>query len=189
MGLGRDYITVTTKVRDRRSTIMVIPSIGKCLEWILHCDVKSQNILLGSNYQPKVADFGLSKLLQRGELSDPSFSRIRGTRGYMAPEWVTNQSITTKADVYSYGLVVLEILTGKSPSSCVHTSSGAEETEQRGLVKWVKEIIDGTSEVEKIMDPLDERVALECVEEEKDARPTMSQVVKALSHHENDPLL
>lgn len=74
----------------------------ECLEWILHCEDKPQNILLGSDYQPKVADFALSKLLKRGELSDPSFSRIRGTRGYFAPEWVANQSITSKADVYSY---------------------------------------------------------------------------------------
>ena len=169
----------------------------ECLEWVLHCDVKPQNILLGSNYQPKVADFGLSKLLKRGELSNPSFSRIRGTRGYMAPEWVTNQSITSKADVYSYGIVVLETLTGKSPISCGYTVSGTEETEQRGLVKWVKEMVNGTSEVEEIMDPSMKgeydvekmkillRVALECVEEEKEARPTMSQVVKLLLHNEN----
>jgi len=59
-----------------------------CLEWVLHCDVKPQNILLDSNYQPKVADFGLSKLQKRGNIKNSSFSRIRGTRGYMAPEWV-----------------------------------------------------------------------------------------------------
>ncbi|XP_062097622.1 putative receptor protein kinase ZmPK1 [Humulus lupulus] len=169
----------------------------ECLEWVLHCDVKPQNILLGSNYQPKVADFGLSKLLKRGELSSLSFSKIRGTRGYMALEWVTNQSITSKVDVYNYGIVVLEILTGKSPTSCVRSRSGTEETEQRGLVKWVKEIVDGTSEVEKVVDPsmkgeydLEKlenllRVALKCVEEDKDARPSMSQVVKSLLHYEN----
>ncbi|EXB89240.1 Putative receptor protein kinase ZmPK1 [Morus notabilis] len=166
----------------------------ECLEWILHCDVKPQNILLTSNYQPKVADFGLSKLLKRGELNKPSFSRIRGTRGYMAPEWVTNQSITSKVDVYSYGVVLLEILTGKSPTD----SNSSEEKEHRGVVKWVKEmVIDGSSEtaswVEKIMDPSMEgdydvekmenllRAALECVREDKDERPSMSQVVKALS--------
>ncbi|KAF4359752.1 hypothetical protein F8388_008314 [Cannabis sativa] len=170
----------------------------ECLEWVLHCDVKPQNILLSSNYQPKVADFGLSKLLKRGELSSQSFSRIRGTRGYMAPEWVTNQPITSKVDVYSYGIVVLELLTGKSPTSCVGNSNGIEETEQIELVKWVKDMVNGAGELEKIMESSMEgecdmkkfetllNVALNCVEEDKDARPSMSQVVKSLLHFEDD---
>ncbi|EXB89239.1 Putative receptor protein kinase ZmPK1 [Morus notabilis] len=167
----------------------------ECLEWVLHCDVKPQNILLGSDYEPKVADFGLSKLLNRGELSDASFSRIRGTRGYMAPEWVTNQTITSKVDVYSYGIVLLEMLTGKSPS--LHEANGAEDNQNGGLIKWVKEKVNGSNEmlwcVEEIMDPSVEgdqcdkeklrillEVALKCVEEDKGARPTMRQVVEML---------
>ena len=57
-----------------------------CLNWILHCDVKPQNILLDSNYQPNVVDFGLSKLQNRSVFNNSSFSKIRGTRGYLAPE-------------------------------------------------------------------------------------------------------
>ncbi|KAM0973437.1 hypothetical protein ACFX2C_016767 [Malus domestica] len=72
-----------------------------CLEWVLHCDVKLQNTPLDSNYQPKVADFGFSKLINRDGLKKSSFSRIRGTRGYIAPDWVYNQPITSKVDVYS----------------------------------------------------------------------------------------
>lgn len=87
----------------------------ECLEWVLHFDVKPKNIHLDSNYQPKVSDFGLSKLLKRGEPNNSKFLRIKGTRGYMAPEWVSNQPITSKVDVYCYRIVVLEILTGKSP--------------------------------------------------------------------------
>jgi len=87
----------------------------ECLEWILHFHVKPQNILLNSNYQPMVANFGLSKLRNRNDTSTYfTFSRIRGTRGYMSPEWVFNQRITSKVDVYSYGIVVLEMVTGKS---------------------------------------------------------------------------
>ncbi|GMN35042.1 hypothetical protein TIFTF001_005034 [Ficus carica] len=167
----------------------------ECLEWVLHCDVKPQNILLGADYQPKVADFGLSKLLKRGEPRDPSFSRIRGTRGYMAPEWVTNQSITSKVDVYSYGVVLLEILTGKSPWH-VNEANGEEETQSRGLITWVKENVNGSKDMlgclEQIMDQSLEgesdaekmgillQVALKCVEEDKGARPTMGQVVEML---------
>ncbi|KAK1267230.1 putative receptor protein kinase ZmPK1 [Acorus gramineus] len=80
----------------------------ECLEWVLHLDVKPQNILLDENYQPKVADFGLSKLLDRRVGPIKSFSRVRGTRGYMAPKWIMNRLITSKVDVYSYGIVVLE---------------------------------------------------------------------------------
>lgn len=65
----------------------------ECLEWILHCDVKPLNILLDSDYQPKVADFGQSKLRNKNDTKYSSFSRIRGTRGYLAPEWVFNLPI------------------------------------------------------------------------------------------------
>ncbi|KAF3446602.1 hypothetical protein FNV43_RR11782 [Rhamnella rubrinervis] len=178
----------------------------ECLEWVLHCDVKPQNILLDSNYNPKVADFGLSKLLKRGELNNSRFSRIRGTRGYLAPEWVSNQPITSKVDVYSYGIVVLEMLTGRSPTTNYHAvneSKSGETTEHTRLVSWVQENIKGSTvssddfltRLEKILDPSMDgeydmkkmekllEVALKCVGEEKDARPTMSQVVEMLQDH------
>jgi len=165
----------------------------ECLEWILHCDIKPQNILVDSDYQPKVADFGLSKLLNRDDLDNSNFSRIRGTRGYMAPEWVFNMQITSKVDVYSYGVVVLEIITGKGPNK------DEEDFSDESLVTWVREKRRKGSEfggwVEQIVDPTlgsnyDAKrmetlvnVALDCVAEEKDVRPTMSQVVERLPSH------
>jgi serine/threonine protein kinase len=110
----------------------------ECLEWVLHCDVKLQNILLHYDYQPKVADFGLSKRRNREELDISSFSKMRGTRGYMAPSWLYNLPITSKVDVYSYGIVVLEMVTRKSPTS-MHSSDSEGAGEHMRVVKLVKE--------------------------------------------------
>ncbi|XP_061343796.1 putative receptor protein kinase ZmPK1 [Gastrolobium bilobum] len=164
----------------------------ECLEWILHCDVKPHNILLDSNYHPKVADFGLSKLRSRNDTKYSSFSRIRGTRGYMAPEWVFNQPITSKVDVYSYGIVILEMITGMSATMDIYATSGVQK-QHLSLVAWLREKQNnGSSWVDEILDRTIRggyeeskmealaRVALQCVEEERDKRPTMSQVVEML---------
>ncbi|KAJ1380090.1 Serine/threonine-protein kinase, active site [Sesbania bispinosa] len=173
----------------------------ECLEWILHCDIKPQNILLDSDYQPKVADFGLSKLLNRNNLNNSSFSRIRGTRGYMAPEWLYNLPITSKVDVYSYGIVLLEMITGRSPTTGIQITDGTEPQNER-LVTWVREKrrkgSEGASWVEQVVDPalgsnydmkkleILATVALECVLEDKDERLSMSQVVERLQSLEHD---
>ncbi|KAG7968254.1 hypothetical protein I3843_08G145200 [Carya illinoinensis] len=169
----------------------------ECLEWVLHCDVKPHNILLDFNFQPKVADFGLSKLLNRGERDHSSFSKMRGTRGYMAPEWVYNRPITSKVDVYSYGIVVLEMVTGKSPTGTQHSSGGGGAKEHNRLDTLVRHA-DGREasreswNIEEILDPsmggrydsakmeLLLKVAWQCVAEDKDDRPTMTQVVEML---------
>ncbi|KAI4338186.1 hypothetical protein L6164_016530 [Bauhinia variegata] len=172
----------------------------ECLEWILHCDIKPQNIFLDSDYQPKVADFGLSKLQNRNNLNNLIFSTIRGTRGYMAPEWIFKLPITSKVDVYSYGIVVLEMITGKSSTMGIQTVDGVEEhhgslvtwvrrkrSERFGMASWVEEIIDPEMEANYDINMMEilAIVALNCVEESKDSRPTMSQVVEMLESHEN----
>ncbi|GMP45404.1 hypothetical protein CsSME_00013944 [Camellia sinensis var. sinensis] len=201
-----ENLTSNTLDWEKRFHIVVGSAKGlaylhdECLEWVLHCDVKPQNILLDSNYEPKVADFGLSKLLNRGDGHHSGFSRVRGTRGYMAPEWIFNFRITSKVDVYSYGVVVLEMVTGKSPMVVPHTSDNSGEMEQRGLVTWVREKMNENVSkelwLEEIIDPMMKdrydankmeilvEVALQCVDENTDARPTMSQVVERLLRHE-----
>ncbi|KAL8235821.1 hypothetical protein R6Q59_016902 [Mikania micrantha] len=83
----------------------------ECRNCIIHCDIKPENILLDQDFSAKVSDFGLAKLIGR------DFSRVlatmRGTWGYVAPEWISGVAITTKADVYSYGMTLLELLGGR----------------------------------------------------------------------------
>ncbi|MFS7965545.1 putative protein kinase RLK-Pelle-SD-2b family [Helianthus anomalus] len=165
----------------------------ECLEWILHCDVKPHNILLDCDYKPKVADFGLSKLLDRNGTRDLEFTRARGTRGYMAPEWLfVNLPITSKVDVYSYGVVVLEMITGAS--QCGGSEGRLDSWVREKIIAaggkndWIREVVDSRVDGNYNMSTMGAmiKVALRCCEEDKDARPTMSQVVDMLLHVEED---
>ncbi|XP_059071571.1 putative receptor protein kinase ZmPK1 [Cryptomeria japonica] len=83
----------------------------ECLEWVLHCDIKPENILVDENFCPKVSDFGLAKLVEKERTL--KVSTVRGTRGYLAPEWFQNYPITAKVDVFSFGMVLFEIVSGE----------------------------------------------------------------------------
>lgn len=157
----------------------------KCRDCIIHCDIKPENILLDAEFNPKVADFGLAKLLGR------EFSRvlttIRGTRGYLAPEWISGVPITAKADVYSYGMMLFEFISGKRNSE----DSGDEEV--GFFPTWAASKITEGGDVLSLLDPnLDEqkadveevsricKVACWCVQVDETHRPSMSQVVQIL---------
>ncbi|GJN22752.1 hypothetical protein PR202_gb10348 [Eleusine coracana subsp. coracana] len=79
---------------------------------IIHLDLKPENILLDQNMVPKISDFGLSTLFDR-EQTRAVTTKIRGTRGYIAPEYLDNSIISFKSDIYSLGVIILEIMTGK----------------------------------------------------------------------------
>ncbi|XP_016449272.1 LRR receptor-like serine/threonine-protein kinase HSL2 [Nicotiana tabacum] len=101
---------------------------------IVHRDVKSNNILLDEDFRPKVADFGLAKVMQQdSEESDQVMSHIAGSYGYIAPEYAYTLKINEKSDVYSFGVVLLELITGKRPND---SSFG----ENKDMVKWVLEV-------------------------------------------------
>ncbi|CAL1406799.1 unnamed protein product [Linum trigynum] len=156
----------------------------KCRDCIIHCDIKPENILLDSAFCPKVADFGLAKLVGR------DFSRVlttmRGTRGYLAPEWISGVAVTAKADVYSYGMMLFEFI------------SGRRNTEQLGDGKlrffpsWAARVIDSGGDVLTLVDPrLEENaelgevsrvcnLAFWCIQDEEHQRPSMGQVVQVL---------
>ncbi|PIN25192.1 Non-specific serine/threonine protein kinase [Handroanthus impetiginosus] len=95
----------------------------ECSTQIIHCDVKPQNILLDESLTPKISDFGLAKLLL-SEQSRAARTHIRGTAGYFAPEWFRKASITMKVDVYSFGVMLLEII---CCMSCVEFGMGDQE--------------------------------------------------------------
>ncbi|KAL0435510.1 UNVERIFIED_CONTAM: Receptor-like protein kinase [Sesamum radiatum] len=85
-----------------------------CVPPIVHRDIKANNILIGLDFEPYIADFGLAKLVDDGDFARSS-NTVAGSYGYIAPEYGYMMKITEKSDVYSYGVVVLEVLTGKQP--------------------------------------------------------------------------
>ncbi|KAJ0262892.1 G-type lectin S-receptor-like serine/threonine-protein kinase SD2-5 [Hirschfeldia incana] len=155
-----------------------------CDARIIHCDIKPENILLDDNFNAKVSDFGLAKLMTREQ--SHVFTTMRGTRGYLAPEWITSYAISEKSDVYSYGMVLLELIGGRknydpseSSEKCHFPSYAFKMMEEGKLL----EIVDGEM---KNVDVNDERVqramrtALWCIQEDMQLRPSMSKVVQML---------
>ncbi|KAJ0983573.1 hypothetical protein J5N97_011828 [Dioscorea zingiberensis] len=155
----------------------------RCRECIIHCDIKPENILLDSELSPKVSDFGLAKLMGR------DFSRVltsmRGTIGYLAPEWIAGLPITTKTDVYSFGMMVLELISGKRNSE--HFKDGnisffplfaatrvAEGDNLSLLDKNLQDEVD-IDEITRIC-----RLACWCINDNETYRPSMGQIVQVL---------
>ncbi|CAI9770179.1 unnamed protein product [Fraxinus pennsylvanica] len=151
---------------------------------IIHRDIKSNNILLDDHFNAKVADFGLSKLVGdtgKGYVT----TQVKGTLGYMDPEYYMTQQLTEKSDVYSFGVVLLELITAKAPIN-----------HGKHIVRVVQETLDdleGSENLDKILDPtmgsgshvgLKKFVdlAMSCVRESTADRPTMGGVVREIEH-------
>jgi serine/threonine protein kinase len=158
-----------------------------CRDQIIHCDIKPQNILLDTSFVPKVADFGMVKFLGRG------FSRVlttfRGTIGYLAPEWISGVPITPKVDVYSYGMMLLEIVSGQSNSTCKEYSSTSDQSAyfpvqvaSKLLEGDIVNLLDGKLLGEVNLDEAERicKVACWCIQDSESNRPTMGEVVKIL---------
>ncbi|KAF8413603.1 hypothetical protein HHK36_001595 [Tetracentron sinense] len=154
---------------------------------VVHRDIKSSNILVDEEFNPKVSDFGLAKLLGSGK--SHVTTRVMGTFGYVAPEYANTGLLNEKSDVYSFGVLLLEAVTGRDP---VDYGRPANEV---NLVEWLK-IMVGTRRAEEVMDPILEvrpttralkralLIALRCVDPDSDKRPKMGQVVRMLEADE-----
>ncbi|KAK3427694.1 hypothetical protein EUGRSUZ_F03870 [Eucalyptus grandis] len=155
----------------------------ECEVKIVHCDIKPENVLLDDNFVAKVSDFGLAKLMSREE--SLVYTTLRGTRGYLAPEWITDNPISEKSDVYSYGVVLLEIIGGRKnydpaeSSERAHFPSYAFKMLEEGKPG---EILDSRLEFDendrRIVDTI--KVALWCMQDEMNLRPPMTKVVQML---------
>lgn len=150
---------------------------------VVHRDVKSSNILLDNQWNAKVSDFGFAKLL--GAENSHVTTRVMGTFGYVAPEYALTGMLTEKSDVFSYGVLVMELITGRVPFD--HDRPAREEN----LVDWLKFMV-GNRRSEEVVDPkMMERpsarslkrallVALRCVDPDASKRPNMGHVVHML---------
>ncbi|KAK2640521.1 hypothetical protein Ddye_028316 [Dipteronia dyeriana] len=152
---------------------------------IIHRDFKCSNVLLDLNFRAKVTGFGLAKMVSdkiNGQIS----TRVLGTTGYLAPEYASTGKLTTKSDVYSYGVVLLELLTGRVPID------SSRPPGEHVLVSWALPRLTFREKVVKMVDPCLQgqyskkdliqvaAIAAMCVQPEADYRPLMTDVVQSL---------
>lgn len=153
-----------------------------CSPRIIHRDIKSSNILLDGKLDARVSDFGLAKLLEDEESHITTI--VAGTFGYLAPEYMQSGRATEKTDVYSFGVLTLEVLSGKRPTDASFIEKGLN------VVGWLNFLIT-ENRPREIVDPLCDGVqvesldalltmAIQCVSSNPEDRPTMHRVVQLL---------
>ncbi|XP_076958021.1 receptor-like cytosolic serine/threonine-protein kinase RBK2 [Bidens hawaiensis] len=158
-----------------------------CQRRIIHRDIKAANILLSEDFQPRISDFGLAKWLP-DQWVNLTVSQFEGTFGYLAPEVFMDGLVDEKTDVYAYGVLLLEIITGRP----------ALDESQNSLVMWARPLIDaknieklvdlhlgGTCDVDQLNDMV--WIASQCINHNPTDRPKASKIYRMLSGDEGVP--
>ncbi|EXB28974.1 G-type lectin S-receptor-like serine/threonine-protein kinase RLK1 [Morus notabilis] len=156
----------------------------ECNIQIIHCDIKPQNILLDDSFLARVSDFGLAKLLRLDQTR--TVTGIRGTRGYVAPEWFKKSAITSKVDVYSFGVVLLEIVCCRK-----NVELDLEDENKIILSDWAYDryregrldlLLENDEDAKKDVKTVERfvKTALWCTQEDPLARPCMKKVIQML---------
>ncbi|RCV31385.1 hypothetical protein SETIT_6G172800v2 [Setaria italica] len=152
---------------------------------VIYRDFKASNILLDEDYTTKLSDFGLAKDGPQGDATHVT-TRVMGTNGYAAPEYIMTGHLTAKSDVYSFGVVLLELLTGR------RSVDRARRPREQSLVDWARPYLKKSDKLYRVMDPAMEcqysckgaeraaMVAYKCLSQNPKSRPTMREVVQAL---------
>lgn len=161
-----------------------------CIPHIIHRDMKSSNVLLDDNLDAYVSDFGMARLVNALD-SHLTVSKLLGTPGYVAPEYFQSIICTTKGDVYSYGVVLLELLSGKKPIN-------PTEFGDSNLIDWAKQMVK-EDRCNEIFDPVltDTKsceselyqyltIACQCLDDQPNRRPTMIQVMAMFKEFQID---
>ncbi|KZV43684.1 putative receptor-like protein kinase [Dorcoceras hygrometricum] len=182
------FLTWEARMKILLGTAKALAYLHEAIEpKVVHRDIKSSNILIDEDFNAKVSDFGLAKLLGAGK--SHITTRVMGTFGYVAPEYANTGLLNEKSDVYSFGIVLLEVITGRDP---IDYGRPAPEV---NMVEWLKMMVGSRRSEEVVDSKIDMRpptralkrallTALRCVDPDSDKRPRMSQVVRMLESEE-----